>query len=89
MTREWEDDGRGELMSPADIDRIAPDSEDNLLRHWLFARYILGESMMDAVWIALRFRSCPLPVSAMRQMNLRWRFPELTPLGVDAAKGEK
>lgn len=55
-----------------EVDRIIPEREDNITRHWVFARYVLGENLFDAFMIAHRCRRDPLPLYAMEHIAANW-----------------
>ncbi len=60
-------------MTPRDVDRIAGDNL--LLRHFLFIRYVLGESsIMVAYWLAINAakEGLPLTVRDMAYVDANW-----------------
>jgi hypothetical protein len=68
------------ILTPAEVAAAIPDVPGSNTRHYVFARYVLGEKPNDALWIAEAMKNNPLPLHAMLHIAKRWNFPELEPL---------
>jgi len=53
-------------------DNTRSDLTNRYWRHFMFAKFVLGESIKDAYFIACRFRETPLPVAAMHHLAEHW-----------------
>ncbi len=53
-----------------------PDLTNRYWRHLMFAKFVLGESLKDAYFIAYNFRETPLPVAAMHHLADHWQDDE-------------
>lgn len=53
----------------ADICEVA---DTPRLRHFLFARWVLGEPDKNAIWFAIEFTDAPITAEAMEFIAERW-----------------